>query len=140
MGNVDNIDSAVTTSALALHPLALVKALRPLQWVKNGLVFLPFVFSVKVAWSPSNLDPVPDMVLKLVLLFLGFCSLSSATYLFNDMTDRHADREHPRKRNRPIASGQVGIVAAVILMVVLASGGSPLSQSGIRIFLPDSML
>ena len=123
MGLADNLNDTEGSSRVDRHPVALVKALRPHQWIKNGLVFLPFVFSVKVAWSPSNLDPVPDMVLKLVLLFLAFCALSSATYLFNDMMDRHADREHPSKRNRPIASGQVGIVSAIVLMAFLAAGG-----------------
>ena len=104
---------------MSIHPVALAKALRPQQWIKNGLVFLPFVFSVKVAWSPSNFDPVPDMLLKLALLFVAFCALSSATYLLNDLMDRHADREHPVKRNRPIASGQVGIVSALIVMAIL---------------------
>ena len=47
---------------MSIHPMALVKALRPQQWIKNGLVFLPFVFSVNVAWSPSNFDPVQDML------------------------------------------------------------------------------
>ena len=79
---------------MSIHPMALVKALRPQQWIKNGLVFLPFVFSVNVAWSPSNFDPVSDMLVKLALLAVGFCALSSATYLLNDMMDRHRDREH----------------------------------------------
>ena len=108
---------------MAIQPVALIKALRPHQWIKNGLVFVPFVFSVKVAWSPNNLDPVPDMLLKLVFLFLAFCALASATYLLNDMMDRHADREHPVKRNRPIASGKVGVVTAMVLMVVLVVAG-----------------
>ena len=108
---------------MAIQPVALIKALRPHQWTKNGLVFVPFVFSVKVAWSPNNLDPVPDMLLKLVFLFLAFCALASATYLLNDMMDRHADREHPVKRNRPIASGKVGVVTAMVLTVVLAMAG-----------------
>ncbi len=108
---------------MSIHPVALVKALRPHQWIKNGLVFLPFVFSVKVAWSPSNFDTVPEMLLKLALLCVAFCAISSATYLLNDMMDRRTDREHPVKRNRPIASGQVGIVTALTLMTVLAVGG-----------------
>ena len=104
MGLADNLNNAEGGSRVAIQPVALIKALRPHQWIKNGLVFVPFVFSVKVAWSPNNLDPVPDMLLKLVFLFLALCALASATYLLNDMMDRHADREHPVKRNRPIAS------------------------------------
>lgn len=123
MGLAGNLKNSEGGSGMSIHPVALAKALRPQQWIKNGLVFLPFVFSVKVAWSPSNFDPVPDMLLKLALLFVAFCALSSATYLLNDLMDRHADREHPVKRNRPIASGQVGIVSALIVMAILTVGG-----------------
>ena len=123
MGLADNLNNAEGGSRVAIQPVALIKALRPHQWIKNGLVFVPFVFSVKVAWSPNNLDPVPDMLLKLVFVFLAFCALASATYLLNDMMDRHADREHPVKRNRPIASGKVGVVAAMVLMLVLVVAG-----------------
>ena len=58
--------------------VALLKALRPLQWVKNGLVFLPCVFAVDIAWSTDDLDPVPELLLKLVIVALAFCALSSA--------------------------------------------------------------
>ncbi len=120
MGATDNIDSP---GALALSPLALLKALRPLQWVKNGLVFLPFVFAVDIAWSTDDLSEVPNLLLKLVLVALAFCSLSSAIYLFNDLMDRSGDRLHPVKRNRPIASGKVSVPVAGTVMVVLAAVG-----------------
>ena len=120
MGATDNIDNP---GVLALSPLALLKALRPLQWVKNGLVFLPFVFAVDIAWSTDDLSEVPNLLLKLVLVALAFCSLSSAIYLFNDLMDRSGDRLHPVKRNRPIASGKVGVPVAGAVMVVLASVG-----------------
>jgi len=106
-----------------MSPLTLLKALRPLQWVKNGLVFLPFVFAVDVAWSTDDLDPVPELLLKLVLVALAFCALSSAIYLFNDLIDRSGDRQHPVKRNRPIASGKVSVPVAGTVVVVLASAG-----------------
>ena len=60
-----------TPGSLAISPLALLKALRPLQWVKNGLVFLPFVFAVDVAWSTDDLGPVPALLLKLLLVAAG---------------------------------------------------------------------
>ena len=120
MGATDNIDNP---GVLALSPLALLKALRPLQWVKNGLVFLPFVFAVDVAWSTDDLGPVPGLLLKLLLLALAFCALSSAIYLFNDLMDRSRDRRHPVKRNRPIASGKVSVPVAVAVMVLLAVVG-----------------
>ena len=120
MGATDNIDSP---GAFALSPLALRKALRPLQWIKNGLVFLPFVFAVDIAWSTDDLSEVPNLLLKLVLVALAFCSLSSAIYLFNDLMDRSGDRLHPVKRNRPIASGKVSVPVAGAVMVVLAAVG-----------------
>ena len=100
-----------------------LRLLRPLQWVKNGLVFLPLLFAIDIAWSVESLDEVPRLLGSLAVLFLAFCSLSSGVYVFNDLTDRHADREHPRKRHRPIASGRVSIPVAVLLTVILTAAG-----------------
>ena len=100
-----------------------VRLLRPLQWVKNGLVFLPFLFSVEIAWSVESLGDIPNLLARLAVLFLGFCALSSGVYVFNDLMDRNADRQHPRKRSRPIASGSVGVPAAAILIIVLVAAG-----------------
>ena len=100
-----------------------VRLLRPLQWVKNGLVFLPFLFAIDIAWSPDSLSEVPALLGRLAVLFLGFCALSSGVYVFNDLMDRKADREHPRKRTRPIASGSVGVPVAIALIVALVAGG-----------------
>lgn len=97
--------------------------MRPLQWVKNGLVFLPFVFAIDVAWSIEELAQVPDLIVRLILVFLAFCAMSSAVYLLNDLLDRNADRLHPVKRHRPIASGKVGLPVAFGAMVALAAAG-----------------
>jgi len=105
------------------RPLALGKALRPHQWIKNGLVFLPLVFAVNLAWSPENLAPLPDLLINLAVVFLAFCALSSGVYLINDLSDRDADRNHPVKRHRPIASGAVGIPAAIAAVLLLAGAG-----------------
>ena len=106
-----------------MNPVALLRAFRPLQWIKNALIFVPFVFAVDIAWSTHNLDPVPELLLELVLVASAFCALSSSIYLFNDLMDRSQDRLHPRKRNRPIASGQVNVQAALVAMLVLATAG-----------------
>jgi len=103
--------------------VSLLKALRPMQWVKNVLVFLPFVFAVDIAWSTDDLEPVPELLFKLVLVTLAFCALSSAIYLLNDMMDRSGDRMHPVKRDRPIASGRVSVPVAAAVMVLLAVAG-----------------
>ncbi|MSQ07314.1 MAG: decaprenyl-phosphate phosphoribosyltransferase [Dehalococcoidia bacterium] len=112
-----------TTPAKANPGLAMARALRPRQWVKNGLVFLPLAFAVDVAWQPDNLATVPGLLLRLGALLLAFCALSSAAYLFNDLMDRDADRQHPAKRLRPIASGQVGTAAALAALAVLGIAG-----------------
>ncbi len=99
------------------------RLLRPLQWIKNGLVFLPFLFAVDIAWSVDTLEDIPSLLGRLALLFLAFCLLSSGVYVFNDLMDRNADRAHPRKRHRPIATGRVGVPAAAALIMLLAVAG-----------------
>ena len=103
--------------------MALGNALRPFQWIKNTLVFLPLFFAVRVVWSPQDLAPLPDLLVNLVLAFLGFCAVSSAVYLFNDVSDRDADRNHPIKRTRPLASGAVSVPVAIAIAVLLAGSG-----------------
>ncbi len=103
--------------------IGLFRLLRPLQWVKNGLVFLPFLFAVDIAWSLDSAGDVPQLLLRLVLVFLGFCGMASGVYVLNDLMDREADRRHPAKRNRPIASGRVGVPHAMALMVLLSGAG-----------------
>lgn len=123
MGAADRIIKGAGENAISGRLIALVKALRPKQWIKNGLVFLPFVFAINQAWSLGNLAPVPSLLLRLVAVFLAFCAVSSAVYLLNDLMDREADRRHPIKRHRPIASGKVTASTAIALMVVLGLGG-----------------
>ncbi len=101
------------------NPVALLRALRPYQWVKNALVLLPFVFAINLAWSPDDLDSVVGLLLRVAVTAAAFCALSSAVYLLNDLMDRKADRNHPVKRLRPIASGQITVPVAMSVMVVL---------------------
>src|SRR3954452_16533999 len=83
---------------------ALLIALRPRQWPKNGLVFIALAFTL-------NLQDT-SLLLHSVVAFVCFCALSSAGYLLNDVVDTEADRAHPTKRFRPIASGQVPVSVA----------------------------
>ena len=101
------------------QPRALVLALRPQQWVKNGLVFLPLVFAINV----PGLDPSAQLILELVVVVLAFCAISSATYLLNDLMDREVDRLHPIKRYRPISSGKLKVPLALGAMLLLAAVG-----------------
>ena len=103
MGAAEKIYKSVGQSVVAISLWALLKSLRPQQWIKNGLVFLPFMFAIGQAWSLDDLDPVPGLIGRLLVVFAAFCALSGAVYLFNDLADRKADQEHPVKRRRPIA-------------------------------------
>lgn len=98
---------------------ALLRLMRPHQWIKNGFVFLGLVFGH--AWND------PALVVDVLLLFAAFCLASSAVYVMNDIADREADRLHPTKRFRPLAQGDVGLDAARVLCVVLALVGAALS-------------
>lgn len=92
----------------------LLRALRPTQWVKNLFVVAPLVFAHRL------LDPASFS--RSLLAFTAFCALSSAVYLLNDVRDREADRLHPRKRNRPIASGALSVGTALAVSLVLGTG------------------
>jgi len=90
--------------------------LRPKQWIKNCLVFAALIFSRNVFHS--------DLVLKAVFAFILFCLVSSAAYILNDILDLKEDRQHPWKRMRPLASGQVPVrLAAVLVGVFLLFSG-----------------
>jgi 4-hydroxybenzoate polyprenyltransferase len=75
----------------------LLKTMRPRQWVKSIIVFAALVFDGKLF--------VPELFFKTTLIFFCFCLLSSAVYILNDLVDMEKDRQHPRKRTRPLASG-----------------------------------
>ena len=117
----------------------LLKALRPRQWVKNLLVFLPLLFAVDLVWSADDLTTLLPHLGRLLALVAAFCAAASAVYLLNDLADREADRQHPVKRRRPIASGEVpawlalvGTLAlALVSLVVLYFLGWPLVLVGI---------
>ena len=91
--------------------IAHIRLLRPTQWIKNTFVFAALVFS-------KHLFEI-DFFLLGLKGFVSFCLVSSAVYILNDIFDREADRAHPQKRNRPIASGMVSLPAARFLIAVL---------------------
>jgi 4-hydroxybenzoate polyprenyltransferase len=100
-------------------PRAVVRALRPRQWTKNGLVFIALAFTLNQRQEPFD----ASLLLRSLGAFLCFCALSSAGYLLNDVLDVEADRQHPTKRLRPIAAGQLSVGLAVVLGVLLAVAG-----------------
>jgi 4-hydroxybenzoate polyprenyltransferase len=101
------------TSGSRPAALGLVVSLRPGQWTKNLLVFAPLVFAVRLFDLQSDV--------KAGLGFLVFCALSSAVYLANDVMDREADRQHPRKRLRPIAAGTISVATALLTAILLGT-------------------
>jgi decaprenyl-phosphate phosphoribosyltransferase len=107
----------VTTQERSITPStsrlpAWLRAMRPRQWVKNVLVLAP----VFPAGEQVGLDTLTGVGVAFVL----FCLVSSSIYLINDAKDVEADRAHPRKRFRPIASGELSARTAVVLAIVLA--------------------
>ena len=94
--------------------VSLVRSLRPSQWTKNLIIFAGLIFGQRL------LDPAS--VVTSICAFLIFCALSSVVYLINDVADRDADRQHPLKRKRPIASGALPVSVAIGAAIVLAAG------------------
>ncbi|MCB9168849.1 MAG: UbiA prenyltransferase family protein [Flavobacteriales bacterium] len=94
-----------------------IRLLRVEQWVKNGFLFLPAFFAGVIMH--------PGVVLHLAVGAILFSLAASAVYVFNDLQDVAADRQHPRKCHRPIASGEVGRGQAVLLIVALLAVAIP---------------
>jgi 4-hydroxybenzoate polyprenyltransferase len=118
---------------------ALIKTMRLRQWTKNGFVFFGLIFDKQL------FQPVPFW--RTVEGFFLFCLISSAVYLFNDIADVEADRNHPTKKFRPIASGQlpipVALTAALLLTLVAISLGyllSPLFALILSVYLITNLL
>ena len=90
---------------------ALFKTMRPRQWTKNVFVFAALVFDKQLLNA--------DSFLRTLAGFALFCLISSSVYIFNDISDVEADRQHPEKKNRPIPSGKLPISVAWVAGVVL---------------------
>src|SRR5215216_6078724 len=94
---------------------ALIKTMRPRQWTKNGFIFFGLIFDKQLFLIGPFLRTLAGFAL--------FCLISSAVYLFNDIFDVEADRNHPEKKFRPIASGKLPIPVAwttALLLTVIA--------------------
>jgi len=97
---------------------SLLKTMRPRQWTKNGFVFFALVFDKQLLQLPAFLNTLAGFAL--------FCLISSAVYIFNDLADLEADRQHPEKKNRPLPSGQLPLGAAWIAGILLVAVTLPL--------------
>ena len=98
---------------------AIIKTIRPKQWTKNIIVYAALIFDGKFL--------EPDLFIKTTALFVLFCLVSSSVYLLNDLVDIEKDRAHPLKRNRPLASGALQPIYAIIAMVALLGVSLPLA-------------
>jgi len=96
---------------------ALIKTMRPKQWTKNVVIFAALVFDRQLGFN--NFPPM----LRTLAGFAIFCLLSGVVYIINDIADIEADRNHPDKRRRPIASGALPVrtagIAAVLLLLLI---------------------
>jgi 4-hydroxybenzoate polyprenyltransferase len=92
---------------------ALIKTMRPRQWSKNVFIFAALVFDKQLLNAEAFLRTLAGFVL--------FCFISSTVYIFNDLADVEADRQHPEKKNRPIASGKLPVSVAWIAGIVLVA-------------------
>ena len=98
-----------------------ISLLRPHQYIKNLFLFLPAFFALQIK--------DPEIILRTTQAFFAFCCMASAVYILNDYKDREADREHPIKKLRPLASGKIATPQALGLMSLLVLLGFLLSIS-----------
>ena len=91
---------------------AFLKTMRPKQWVKNGVIFAALVFDEKLLRWPY--------LWRTAVGFLLFCLISGVVYTINDVVDLEKDRQHPKKKYRPLASGQLSPRVAIVLAIIVA--------------------
>ena len=92
--------------------ITLLKLLRCHQYIKNVFIFLPLFFALKITEH--------ELIIKTTFAFISFSMLASAVYIFNDLIDIDFDKQHPSKKNRPIASGSISKRTASFLIVALS--------------------
>ncbi len=101
-----------------------IRLIRPLQWLKNVFVFAPIFFSTNLLKA--------EFFWPTLVVFASFCLISSSIYCFNDLKDVEADRQHPKKCHRPIASGKVSVMEGYVMMILCTIGALailPLAES-----------
>lgn len=102
-----------------------IKEMRVYQWVKNLLIFVPLLASHRFT--------EPNALIAEGIAFVAFCCCASSVYLLNDMLDLDADRRHARKRNRPLASGELSLTFAIFLTI-----GLVIAAASLAVFLPPA--
>ena len=119
-----------------MNPRALVRALRPHQWVKNVFVLAALVFAL--GETGAHLETQTERIVRVLLATASFCLGASAIYLLNDVMDVESDRRHPTKRNRPIAAGLVSVplalgTSALCVVGALALGHAATPPGGVDV-------
>ena len=92
-------------------PALILRSMRPKQWTKNIILFAPLIFSQNITNKP--------LAIYSIVAFIVFCLLSGSVYILNDLIDIKQDKVHPLKSKRPLASGRLSPVYAVITLLVL---------------------
>ena len=95
--------------------------MRPIQWTKNLMVFLPALFSFNEAWVLNDAETSLPILIRAFIALGCFVMASSATYMFNDVIDANKDKLHPYKKYRPVASGRLGKQPALAVALILAA-------------------
>lgn len=112
-----NLDKVIHPKTSIIY--SWIKALRLHQWLKNSLIFIPLL--------AAHLSFSPLVIIQALVAFLSFSLCASSAYLLNDLLDLESDRQHPRKKNRPFASGALSIKAGLVTVPLLFLIGFGLS-------------
>ncbi|WP_322513122.1 decaprenyl-phosphate phosphoribosyltransferase [Chloroflexus sp.] len=112
LSGTQSIERAAPLSARSLR--ALVRTMRPRQWIKNVFVFAAIAFSEERLWYTE-----PLALLRVIGAFVAFSMAASAIYLINDLVDIEKDRAHPKKRHRPLAAGLLSPTLAAVTATLL---------------------
>lgn len=94
---------------------SIIKLMRPHQYIKNLFIFLPLFFALKITDA--------SLLLNAIIAFIAFSLTASAIYTLNDYHDIEEDRQHPKKKDRPLASGAISKTQAIAIMSVLFVSG-----------------
>ncbi len=97
-------------------PFLILKTARPRQWIKNLALFAPLVFSGFFFYNPAS---APPYFITVMQAFFVFCLLASSVYIINDIIDIDADRQHPFKKKRPLASGKLPVPIAIFSAIMI---------------------
>lgn len=111
---------------------AILKAARPRQWLKNVALFTTILFTGQLFNGPQ--------FTAALLGFISFCFLASSNYILNDVLDAPADRRHPFKKFRPVASGKLPIKTALLVSLLLLTGGLSIASAVGQTFLIFSLV